>query len=83
MNISLTPELEKLVRAKVKSGRYLSGSEVMREALRLLEERDKLQQIRRDTLREEIRRGLDSGPSEPLDVAAIKENARKKLSKNK
>ena len=83
MNISLTPELEELVRSKVKSGRYLSGSEVMREALRLLEERDKLQEIRRDTLREEIRKGRDSGTSEPLDRAAIKAKAKKKLSKNK
>ncbi len=41
MNVSLTPELEELVRHKVQSGRYLSASEVMREALRLLEERDK------------------------------------------
>jgi antitoxin ParD1/3/4 len=40
MNVSLTPELEKLVSAKVKSGRYNSASEVVREALRLLEEHD-------------------------------------------
>lgn len=33
MNISLTPELEKFVNAKVKSGRYNSASEVVREAL--------------------------------------------------
>ena len=35
MNVSLTPELEKLVNAKVESGRYNSASEVVREALRL------------------------------------------------
>jgi len=40
MNVSLTPELEKFVSAKVGSGRYNSASEVVREALRLLEERD-------------------------------------------
>jgi antitoxin ParD1/3/4 len=40
MNVSLTPELEKLVSTKVESGRYNSASEVVREALRLLEERD-------------------------------------------
>jgi antitoxin ParD1/3/4 len=38
--ISLTPELEKFVGAKVGSGRYNSASEVVREALRLLEEHD-------------------------------------------
>ena len=40
MNVSLTPELEKFVSAKVESGRYNSASEVVREALRLLEEHD-------------------------------------------
>ena len=40
MNVSLTPELEAYVAAKVASGRYNSASEVVREALRLLEERD-------------------------------------------
>jgi antitoxin ParD1/3/4 len=40
MNVSLTPELEKFVSAKVDSGRYTSASEVVREALRLLEEHD-------------------------------------------
>jgi antitoxin ParD1/3/4 len=40
MNVSLTPELERFVGAKVKSGRYNSASEVIREALRLLEEHE-------------------------------------------
>jgi Arc/MetJ-type ribon-helix-helix transcriptional regulator len=34
MNVSLTPELERYVRAKVKSGYYNNASEVIREALR-------------------------------------------------
>ncbi len=38
MNVSLTPELENFVSAKVGSGRYNSASEVFREALRLLKE---------------------------------------------
>jgi antitoxin ParD1/3/4 len=40
MKVHLTPELEQLVQSKVKSGRYNSASEVLREALRLLEQRD-------------------------------------------
>ena len=40
MNVSLTTELEDFVTAKVDSGRYTSASEVVREALRLMEERD-------------------------------------------
>jgi antitoxin ParD1/3/4 len=41
MNVSLTPELDRFVAAKVESGRYNSASEVVREALRLLEEHDR------------------------------------------
>jgi antitoxin ParD1/3/4 len=41
MNVSLTPELDKFVADKVESGRYNSASEVVREALRLLEEHDR------------------------------------------
>jgi antitoxin ParD1/3/4 len=40
VNVSLTPELDQFVAAKVESGRYTSASEVVREALRLLEEHD-------------------------------------------
>ena len=40
MNVSLTPELEKLVNEKVKSGKYTSASEVVREGLRLLQDQD-------------------------------------------
>jgi len=40
MNVSLTPELEDLVRDKVKSGRYGSATEVVGEALRLMIQRD-------------------------------------------
>jgi len=41
MNVSLTPELEEFIAVKVESGRYTSASEVVREALRLLEEHDR------------------------------------------
>lgn len=59
MNVSLTPELETLISKKVESGRYTSASEVVREALRLLEEQDTLRELRRDELRKEIIKGMD------------------------
>lgn len=59
MNVSLTPELEELVTKKVESGRYTSASEVIREALRLLEEHDQLKQKRLAEVRKKIDRGLD------------------------
>ncbi len=40
-NVSLTPELESLIDSKVASGRYRSASEVVRAALRLLDERER------------------------------------------
>jgi antitoxin ParD1/3/4 len=79
MNISLTPQLEELVKRKVDSGLYVSASEVMREALRLLEERDRLNAMRLEELRTEIKRGLDSGAATPLDIAAMKARGRKRL----
>lgn len=60
MNVNLTPELEKLVQKKVKSGRYNSASEVVREALRLVEERDLLVALRRQEFRRRIAEGVDS-----------------------
>ena len=59
MNVSLTPELELLIHKKVESGLYLSASEVVREALRLLEERDRLNAMKFEELRKEIQIGLD------------------------
>jgi antitoxin ParD1/3/4 len=58
MNVSLTPELEKFVQQKVKSGKYLSVSEVILEALRLLEERDMQRQMRIEKLRQEVAVGI-------------------------
>ncbi|WP_250123792.1 type II toxin-antitoxin system ParD family antitoxin [Chroococcidiopsis sp. CCMEE 29] len=59
MDISLTPELEQLIQDKVKSGRYLSASEVIREGLRLLDERDRLDEPRLAELKEKIREGIE------------------------
>jgi antitoxin ParD1/3/4 len=72
MNVSLTPELEQLVAEKVESGRYTSASEVIREALRLLEEQDQLRQNRLAAVRQKIDRGLaqlDRGEGIPADQA--------------
>ena len=50
MNVSLTPELESLVNNKVKSGLYNSASEVVREALRLLDEQDHIKTMRHEVM---------------------------------
>ena len=46
MNVSLTPRLEELIREKVQSRMYNNASEVVREALRLLDERDRERRLR-------------------------------------
>ena len=76
MNVNLTPQLEELVRSKVASGLYTSASEVVREALRLMDEQDRVREAKLEQLRNEVRKGLDSGPSEAWDAAAIKRQAR-------
>ena len=79
MNVSLTPQLESFVKSKVSAGMYNSVSEVMREALRLLEEQDALKAIKLATLRDDLQQGIDgleSGTGSPLDMEAIKTKAR-------
>ncbi len=58
MNVSLTAELEQLVNEKVASGRYHSASEVIREGLRLLKERDELRRVQMDELRRDVMLGV-------------------------
>jgi antitoxin ParD1/3/4 len=86
MNVSLTPALEDFVNQKVSSGRYGSASEVVREALRLLEDRDRLRDAQIGDLKKEIEKGLrqlDTGDGQVLDVAAIKQKARRQLPKKR
>lgn len=59
MNVSLTPELERYVEEKVRSGRYRSSSEVMRESLRIMQQVDEERQARLVALRREVDRGIE------------------------
>ena len=58
MNVHLTPHLDELVQNKVQSGRYNSASEVVREALRLMEQKDEMRAIQLQELRKRIDKGL-------------------------
>ena len=74
MNISLTPQLEKLVQDRVKSGRYTSASEVIREALRLMENRDRALEQGSAQLQSDVQEGLrdlEAGRASPFDDAAV------------
>jgi antitoxin ParD1/3/4 len=73
-----------LVQQKVQSGRYLSASEVVREALRLLEERDQLRELKLEELRKFIAVGIeqaDRGDTAPLDVDATLARVRSRKTK--
>lgn len=76
MNVNLTPQLEELVRQKVASGMYSSASEVVREALRLMDEQDRLRATRLVELQQDILAGLQSGPSAAWDPQQVKREGR-------
>ena len=63
---------EAFVRDLVESGRYASASEVVRAGLRLLEEAEEERAVKLAELRRLIQEGLDSGPSEYLDMDELK-----------
>ena len=76
MNVSLTPELEQLVNDKVQTGMYQTASEVVREGLRLLRERDQ----HLDVLRRDIAAGfeaVDRGDYTDYDTADVKRLAQR------
>jgi antitoxin ParD1/3/4 len=86
MNVSLTPQLEDLVRRKVDSGQYTSASEVVREALRLLDAFESVRASALAKLRADVDAGwkdIDEGRVSDFDAAAIKQRGRAKLTRTK
>jgi antitoxin ParD1/3/4 len=79
MNVSLTPELEEFVQSKVENGRYNSASEVIREALRLLEEHEKSRIAQLAAFNEELGRRLASlDRGEGVDGRAVRARLQRK-----
>jgi antitoxin ParD1/3/4 len=60
VNISITPELDAFLQSRVQSGRYQTTSEVVREALRLLER----QENERDEARRQLKAKLERGAAQ-------------------
>ncbi len=79
MNINLTPQLEEMVRSKVAGGLYNNASEVVREALRLMDTQDRVHALKLQQLRQDIQEGLSSGDAGELDAKAIKQRGRARL----
>lgn len=78
LSISLPSQLEKSVRARIASGMYSSASEVVREALRLLDEYDQLRGKRLEALRADLQEGLRSGKGRKVSADEIINRARAK-----
>ena len=76
LSVALTSDMVTIVRQAVSSGDYASASEVVREALREWQQRRAVDRDVVERLRELWEEGLASGPAEPLDMAAIKREAR-------
>ena len=84
LNVSLTPQLEELVRQKVTSGRYNSAREVVREALRLMDTYEGVRTSALAKLRADVEAGwqqVEEGKISDFDPAVIKRRGREKLTR--
>jgi len=75
MNVSLNPHFDQFINGLVESGQYNSASEVIREALRILEMQ---KQAEVEYFRREIQKGIDSGPSTPWNKEEFLQKARER-----
>jgi antitoxin ParD1/3/4 len=84
---SIGKHFEDMIESLLQSGRYSTASEVMREGLRLVEEREERRKIKLEALRAEIQKGIDSGLAEEVDLSewmeGIKQRGRQRLAAQK
>ncbi len=59
---------ESFIKEQIQQGRYASASEVVRDGLRALEDRERLKAVKLDALRSEIQRGAESGAGIPAET---------------
>ncbi len=84
VNISLTPELDAFLQSRVKSGRYQTTSEVVREALRLLQHREEEREAGIKQLKAKLQRGAAQAERGELrDADTVFEELRQLLAERK
>lgn len=78
---SIGKHFEAFIERLIASGRYSTASEIIRDGLRMIEEREQDREAKLEWLRTEIQKGLDSGPAEEVGdmFARIKAEGRKQL----
>lgn len=78
---SIGKHFEDMIQSLIESGRYSTASEILRDGLRLIEEREERRKAKLEALRAEIQKGFDSGPAEEVGdmFARIKAEGRKRL----
>jgi antitoxin ParD1/3/4 len=84
---SIGKHFEDFIDSLIESGRYATASEVLRDGLRLIEEREERRKAKLEALRAEIQKGIDSGPAQEIDVHefvnSIKMRGRERLAARK
>ena len=66
-SVALGNHFEDFIKQQLDSGRFNNTSEVIREGLRMLEDKEKLRQLKLEVLRSEIMKGVNSGSAKPAD----------------
>ena len=79
LTISLGDHWNQFISSQLTDGRYASSSEVVRDALRLLEEKEANSKL--ESLRSALIEGENSGDGGKLDIALLKEQAKQAVGK--
>lgn len=67
---------EQFIKGQIQQGRYASASEVIRDGLRALEDREMFRAAKLEALRADIQQGINSGPGRPVQNVAAELQAR-------
>jgi antitoxin ParD1/3/4 len=73
---SIGKHFEEFIASLIASGRYSTASEIIRDGLRLIEEREQHREAKLEWLRAEIQKGLDSGPGREFDPKTLAEEVK-------
>jgi antitoxin ParD1/3/4 len=80
-SVALGSHFEEFVKKQLESGRFNNVSEVVRAGLRLLEDEEKLRQLRHRDLRAAIQQGIDSEDAGSVEEVVARNRARRAKSK--